>query len=647
MNTEEYWKQGRDFHRKGDLNQAIAHYRQALSVKVVPQSKVDLIQRIYADLGEAYINQGNTLEAIACFETIIQSDVQNLEAHWAIARLYESQGWQELALKHFGIALSLDPMRFELDTHLAIAKAWESRSNWQEAIAAYHRALKLGHFSNVYAALGKAYIANQQPFQAWSLFQATAEIDFELIPAISYNQLGVAFSTIVVLGTQVLGNAAACFRKAIEIKPDYADAHANLGNLFWQTGDLKNAILCFQEAIAIDPNFTQVYYNLGTILAELDRLEDSTLLLSSAIELDPKFADAHFNLGTALVKQNLIPEAIAAYQNTISLSQYHEKAHWNLGYALLLSGDFKQGWQEYDWRWRSPKSEFMPPRKYLQPVWEGSDLANQTLLIYDDQGYGDAIQLIRYASVIKQKCQKLIVECSAPLRRIFQSISEIDQVVLAGEPLPHFDQHIPMISLPRLLNTELDSIPNQVPYLSANQFSPLEIRPNTFPDNFKIGIVWASGFKTSSANQLKLYQQKSCPISYFLQLQEVANISLFSLQIGKDAAEINQFPNDRIADLSEYIKDFADTASLIQSLDLIITVDTAVAHLAGALGKPTWVLLPFASDWRWLINRTDSPWYPTLRLFRQPKAGDWNAVWEDIMKELPNLIIDLTIKPEK
>jgi len=176
--------------------------------------------------------------------------------------------------------------------------------------------------------------------------------------------------------------------------------------------------------------------------------------------------------------------------------------------------------------------------------------------------------------------------------------------------------------------------------------SSLEIPPNIFPDNFKIGIAWASGYKTSSANQLKLYQQKSCPISFFLQLQKLSQISLYSLQIGKDATEINQFDPDQITDLSVYIQDFADTAILVRSLDLIITVDTAVAHLAGALAKPTWVLLPFAADWRWLINRTDSAWYPTMRLFRQPQAGDWQNVWQDVIEALPKLIIDSTIKAE-
>jgi len=625
MNAEELWRKGRELSQKSDLNQAISYFRQALVHKEIPPAKAELIDQIYFDLGETYANQGNLLEAISCFETLIGKNQANLEAHWAIARVYEAQGWQELALQHFGFALSLDPQRFNLDAHLAIAKAWEMRLNWSEVIKTYQRALKLGHFTEIYASLGKAYIANQQLLQAWQLFQSADEIDMELIPAASYNQLGVAFST-----QQIWGNAAVCFRKAIEIRPDNADAHANLGNLFWQQRDLKNAMFCFQEAIAIDPNFTQVYYNLGTILAELDRLEDATLLLGSAVELDPNFTDAHFNLGTALVKQNRIPEAIAAYERAISLSPYLEKAHWNLGYALLLLGEFPRGWQEYDWRWRSPRSEFLPPRKYQQPVWNGTDITHQTLLLYDNQGFGDAIQLIRYAALVKQKCQRLIVECSQPLFRLFQSISEIDQVILVGEPLPKFDQHLPMISLPRLLDTRLDSIPNQVPYFQISESLPLE-----FPTaKLKIGIAWASGYKTSSPNQLKLYQQKSCPISHFLSLLEFPQISLYSLQVGKDATQINQFPTDTITDFAPQIQDFADSAALIQALDLIITVDTAVAHLAGAIGKSTWLLLPFSPDWRWLLARSDSPWYPSMRLFRQPTPGDWQSVWQEVIEQI-------------
>lgn len=607
------WQRARKSRAAGELAQAVYYYQRAIAQTI----ELDQLILIYGELASI----SPPLTAVALYQEILALDPSQISSHLAIAQIYQAQGWETLAFEHLSQAAYTAPQAFDLDFHLQILEYLAAQQLWPQVIKAGLRALEVYPVAEIYTRVGGAYGATGQLLAAWQLYQQGAEQD--LVTATSYNRLGVAFSE-----QQLWSYAANCFTKAIELQPDYADAHANLGNLFWQMTDLKNAILCFQEAIAIDPNFTQAYYNLGTILAELQRPEEATLFLETAIALAPDFADAHFNLATLRIKQNHIAAAIEQYRQTIALAPDFAAAHWNLGYALLMIGEYQAGWPEYNWRSRQS------PTPYLQPPWQGHHLQDQTLLIYQDQGYGDLIQLIRYLPFLKQQASgRIIMQVAPELVRLLQTltpitpITPITQVISSADPLPPFNYHCPLTSLPQWLDVPLPA----PPYLQV----PASINPNQLAsDRFHLGIVWASGYKTQTPNQLQLYQQKTCPIEHFLELLNLSPIQLYSLQIGKDAAHINQFPPDQIIDLSSQIQDFAATAAWITALDLVITVDTAVAHLAGALDQPAWVILPFAPHWCWQLDRPETPWYPSLRLFRQPQPGDWQGLWQQLIPAL-------------
>jgi len=357
------------------------------------------------------------------------------------------------------------------------------------------------------------------------------------------------------------------------------------------------------------------------------------------------------------------------YRHAIALKPDAVKAHIALGELLLLLQDLSQGFVEYEWRWRLESGVFRGQslEQFLgKPLWDGSPLAGKTILLRTEMGYGDAIQFVRYAPLVAQRgASKVILETYPYLRRLFTTVSLVQEVIVKGEPLPAFDLQVPLMSLPRILGTTIETIPDRIPYLyaegkeaavpgalprpsgqepgvsvatspSGQEYAPDtgaegavkysgSLRTARHPDGIvKVGIVWATNPKSPTTSK------RSCPVSLFLELSQIPGISLYSLQ-KKHTDILNGAP---IQDLRELLNDFADTAAVISQLDLVISVDTSVAHLAGALGKSVWVLLPFSPDWRWLLDRSDSPWYPTMRLFRQAKLGDWPSVFAQVKAAL-------------
>ena len=296
--------------------------------------------------------------------------------------------------------------------------------------------------------------------------------------------------------------------------------------------------------------------------------------------------------------------------------------HWNLSLALLLSGNFEEGWKEYEWR---QKVKDFPNRIVSQPLWDGSDIAGQTILLQAEQGYGDTIQFIRYASMVAQRGANVIVSCQNELTSLLKKVDGIHHVAGYHEPIPEFDVYCPLLSLPLIFHTTVESIPAHVPYIKPEPslFQHWRAKIQNHVSRLKIGLVWAGR------------EQRSCPLELFTPLAEIHYSTFYSLQKGEAAEQAKNPPEGmKLIDYTEDIHDFSDTAAFIENLDLVISVDTAVAHLAGALGKPVWTLLPFVPDWRWLLNRDDSPWYPTMRLFRQPSPGDWESVIARIAQDL-------------
>jgi Flp pilus assembly protein TadD len=416
--------------------------------------------------------------------------------------------------------------------------------------------------------------------------------------------------------------AIAAYRSALKFKPDLFEACVNLGPILASRGKFDEAIAVLREAAGLRPDVAEIQVNLSNVCRDGWKTDEAISAARRALELKPSLAEAHLCLGAALANQGHFDQAIASYRQAIQIRPDFPAAHLNLGLALLVTGDLEAGWPEYDWRQRAG---LLPQKNFSQPRWTGQPLVGKTILLHAEQGFGDAIHFIRYVPQIAARGAKIIVECPQPLVRLFQALPGIERVVTTGQSLPNFDFHIPLPSLPGVFHTTLNSIPAPIPYVFADA-AATEIwreRINPSAGIRQIGFVWAG-----SRENLK-DRNRSIPLEQFAPIFATEKARFHSLQIAPPPA--SSFP---LSDWSKYLTDFAETAALIANLDLIISVDTAAAHLAAAMGNIVWLLIPFPPDWRWLPDRKDSPWYPTIRLFRRSEAGDWKKPIEDVAESL-------------
>jgi len=400
-----------------------------------------------------------------------------------------------------------------------------------------------------------------------------------------------------------------------------------LGNQAYHQRDLDTAAQYYQSCLERDPNFTIARYNLGVVYLEQEKSDFALAELKDVIANDPNYAEAYNNLGILYHRRHDLSTAIQYFRHAISLQYEFPDAHFNLGMTLLQAGEFLPGWEESEWRWQTPK---FTPFDCPHPKWQGEEISDKTLLVHTEQGAGDAIQFIRYLPLVAQKCRRLLLCCTQDLKPLLETVEGIDDIYLPGDiPTTAFDTYIPLMSLPYVFQTTLDTIPANIPYLGNGLVEQGFSLPDPKPNLPKIGIVWA-GSPTHQNDH-----NRSCCLEDFLPLLELDNFYFYSLQKGEQAKALQRLPKDvQVIDLSPDINNYADTARAIQALDLIIGVDTSVIHLAGALGKPVWTLLCYNSDWRWLLDRNDSPWYPTMHLFRQTKPDDWESVIEEVTKAL-------------
>jgi tetratricopeptide (TPR) repeat protein len=351
--------------------------------------------------------------------------------------------------------------------------------------------------------------------------------------------------------------------------------------------------------------------------------------------LQPDRSETYQTLGFILAEQGDREAALAAYEQAISLKPDNAEAHKNRSLIWLLQGKLAEGWAEYEWRWKCPE---LPERPFKQPLWDGSPLEGRTILLHAEQGLGDTIQFIRYAPLVRDRGGKVVVVCQRPLVGLLASCSGIERITAQGDPLPAFDVHAPLASLPRIFGTTLAAVPANVPYLSADARLVERWRQELAPQRgFKIGIAWQGSPKYRSD------AQRSIPLEQFEPLARVPGVQLYSLQKGAGAEQLGRVAArfavvDLGGRLDETTGPFLDTAAAIKNLDLVISSDTSIPHLAGALGAPVWLALPCAPDWRWLLDRDDSPWYPSMRLFRQPARGDWQSVFRRMAAELEQIV---------
>ena len=434
-----------------------------------------------------------------------------------------------------------------------------------------------------------------------------------------------------------LAEAERLFRQVLAVNPRHADSLHLLGVIAYQTGRQDLAVEMIRKAIAINPREASLQSNLGNLLLPQGRLDEAVACYRKAIELKPDFSEALNNLGNALRALKQLDEAVTSYRRALELRPDDPEAHYNLAMALLARGDMPAGWEEHEWRWKTPQSA--PSRRdFAQPQWRGEAAEGRTLLIHAEQGFGDTLQFCRYAPLAAARGLQVVLEAPKPLIRLLGSLSGVDRLVAQGEATPQFDLHCPMLSMPLALGTTITTIPGDVPYLRADAAHVAVWRTriaslgNRLP---RIGLAWAGNPRKQLLAAAATDRRRSIAPDRLAPLFELPGLHFFSLQKDGPAAPAH-FP---LIDFMSEMEDFADTAALIANLDLIISVDTSVVHLAAALGKPVWMLDRFDPCWRWLVGRRDSPWYPGLRLYRQPKPGDWDSVVAEVTRDLRGLAV--------
>jgi tetratricopeptide (TPR) repeat protein len=451
----------------------------------------------------------------------------------------------------------------------------------------------------------------------------------------AHGNLGTAF-----MGLGRVREAADSFARAIACNPRLAKAHLDLATASQALGRYEEALRHGETALALSPDSAQVHATVGAALLPLSRFDEALAHATRAVELDPKHLGLHSLLGVVLRSLNRPRDAIAAYDRALAIKPDHAEAHWNQSVARLTDGDFEAGWRQFEWRWRNPALGG-PRRQFQQPLWLGdSGLAGKTLLIHAEQGYGDTIQFARYVPLVARQAAHTVLEVPQPLVSLLSGLDPTVTVVPEGETLPPFDLHCPFMSLPLAFGTRLETIPADVPYLAVPKDQTETWRRRLAPlPGLRVGLVWAGAPRHSQPSSNALDRRRSVSLAHFARFAGIPGLSLVSVQKGEAAVQAQSPPDAmQIHDWTDLLNDFSDTAALVEALDLVISVDTSVVHLVGALGKPVWMLNRFDTCWRWLLGRDDSRWYPTLRQFRQPAPGDWGPVIDAVTQALTQLV---------
>jgi Flp pilus assembly protein TadD len=641
-------------HQAGSLAQAEQLYRQVLQTE---PSHADA----WSCLGAACQAQGKLTDAQASYQEALRLSPGHASAHNCLGVLLAQQGQLSEALSNFRAAAQSAPQSPEIVRNLCLAlfeqgNVVAKQGDLNQAVGLFQEALRIRpNYPEAHNNLGNVLLLLQRPSEAAAHCREALRLRPDFPEA--HNNLGNA---LLLLGK--VEEAAKLCAEAIRLRPEFPEALNNLGNALERQGKWEEAFDCYRRALALKPDVPEVLNNMGNVLLAQDRLDDAVGYYQRAMCHKSRFAEACANLGSARKYQYAFDEAVACYREALDYDPGHAETHFNLGLILLLQGKWAEGWPEYEWRWQT---KGFPRFKATQPLWDGSPLDGRTLLVLSEQGLGDTLQFIRYLPLIKDRGGRVIVRCQPALRHILAERLGMEDLAIEGNALPHFDVYTQLLRLPGLLGTTAASVPASIPYLIANeqlvdhwQCLRCGVRNGECDDHsstphsalrtpyFLIGIAWQGNPRFSGD------RQRSIPLTAFAPLADSEGVQLVSLQKGPGLEQMldgGQWTVDGKAPslstvhrppstFDEASGAFMDTAAMMRNLDLVICSDSAVAHLAGALGVPVWVALPWVPDWRWLLEREDSPWYPTMRLFRQIRPGDWQDVFERIHKQLKCVI---------
>jgi tetratricopeptide (TPR) repeat protein len=494
--------------------------------------------------------------------------------------------------------------------HLASGNFQEAAARFQQAVA------RSPQWDDAHFWLGCAYHewGKQRPAIRSYLEAVRLNPDLEA----AYRHLGLAFHQVGDLEKSV-----ANYEQALNLRPVQPAVVTNLGGVYQQLGQTDRAADCYRRALSSDPTYAPAHYNLGTLCLNQDRLLDAVEHFNRALTYHPQHLNALGNLGRTHQRMGQPDKAMLYYNKALSINADQAVIRTNRATTLLLKGRWEAGWPEYEWRFKQPDRQRIYPHRPVAPRWQGEPFTNKTLLVHSEQGIGDALQFSRFLPLVKSRGGRVIFEVRSSLTTLLETLAGADQIITLSAdtpPQPHYDLHVPLCSLAGIFNIEPHTVPRDIPYLSADPDKAAVWRKRTKPGIMHVGIVWAGN---------DTYPERSCLLDDMAPLGDVNHVQWIGLQKGPaalQAAEGKRTQGFEVENWGEAFEDFSDTAAAVAVLDLVISIDTSVAHLAGAMGKPVWVVLPAAADWRWLLDRDDSPWYPTMRLFRQKQLGDWSDV---------------------
>jgi tetratricopeptide (TPR) repeat protein len=429
-------------------------------------------------------------------------------------------------------------------------------------------------------------------------------------------------------GAGRLSEAEGIYQQILQADPNQPVALHLLGVIAHQAGKNDMAVDLMNKALAIKPEFAEAHRNLGLALQDLGRLHEAVASYHKALAIKPDVAETHYNIGATFRDLGKLEDAIASFDTAIALKPGYAEAYTNKALALLLGGDFAGGLPLYEWRWKFGKLN-KTTRPFPQPLWLGDEsLRGKSILLHSEQGLGDTIQFCRYAKLASNLGARVILEVDRSLVRLLKQLSGATEIIAKGSTLPPFDFHCPLLSLPLAFKTRLETIPNPAAYLRAEAPRIDRWADKICRGGFKIGICWQGG--TSGVDV-----GRSFPVTLFREISQIPNVRLISLHKGDGLAQLEKIPSDMAVeslgpDLDAGADAFLDTAAVMTLCDLVVTSDTAVAHLAGALGVPTWLALKQVPDWRWQLSGTESAWYPSMTIYRQRSAGDWQSIFENM-----------------
>lgn len=551
---------------------------------------------------------------------------KSVEVQNNFANFLQSQGRMAEAEIYYKSSIELCPQLPNVHSNYGIFLKKQER--YEEAEAFYLKAIELNPgFIDAHSNLGNMYLKVKRYPDAEKCYNAALKLNPDSYAL--YNNLGQLNFEI-----KNYDKAEGLYRKALQLKPDYAEAHFDLANLLSKKNRYSEAEAEFRKAILSKLDYVDAYINLGSHLYEWNRLDEAKESLLTALKYKPDCVDAYHNLALCFIKNKNWDSAEQHFRIALSIKPDYVKSKFNLGFLLLLMGRLEEGWPLYEYRCDPEMGDtaILPPQVPF-PKWQGQNLKGKSLLVLHEQGFGDVIEFTRYIPLLKKiGADRITMVCQKPLRSLLNTLDGVDKVLCSDEPVPQqaaYNFWTFLVSIPLHLKTSLATIPSQCGYFSIPH--ELESKWSKFlpKSGLKVGLVWKGSLS-------RVNDQRSLSSLHQLRpLWSIPDISFVSLQKKqKDGVDIVLPEDQPICHLGDLVEDFIDSAAILKQLDLLITVDTAIAHLAGALGIPVWVLLPYTADWRWLLDRSDNPWYPSMRLFRQQKQGQWQEVIEMLTREL-------------